>query len=144
MSRADRVAVRDAAREIEVLAALLAEVVHLAEDRAVFPGRWAHIAELAREHQTVRRACGGREQAMSCCADDPGQPGSSHSRLKKQAVVTSQGTTRLRAHVDGQDQTIRSRPPRVWARPRLLSVEQVIERIEDLRSLIPERVPGDG
>jgi len=35
-------------------------------------------------------------------------------------------------------------PRWVWARPRLLSVEQVIERIEDLRSLIPEQVPGDG
>ena len=56
MSRRDRVAVGDAAQEIESLAALLAEVVKLAEDRAVFPGRWAHIAELAMEHQVVRRA----------------------------------------------------------------------------------------
>lgn len=52
----DRVAVEDAAQEIEALAALLAEVVQLAEDRAVFPGRWAQIAELAREHQVVQRA----------------------------------------------------------------------------------------
>ena len=56
MSRADRVAVGDAAQETDALAALLAEVVQLAEDRAVFPGRWAHIAELAREHEIVRRA----------------------------------------------------------------------------------------
>lgn len=56
MSRADRVAVGDAAQEIESLAVLLAEVVQLAEDSGVFPGRWAHIAELAREHQVVRRA----------------------------------------------------------------------------------------
>ncbi|HJT04949.1 MAG TPA: hypothetical protein VJ757_15175 [Pseudonocardiaceae bacterium] len=56
MSRADRLAVGDAAQEIEALAVLLAEVVQLAEDHAVFPGRWAHIAELAREHQVVRRA----------------------------------------------------------------------------------------
>ena len=56
VSRADRVAVGDAAQEIESLAALLAEVVLLAEDRAVFPGRWVHIAELAREHQVVRCA----------------------------------------------------------------------------------------
>jgi hypothetical protein len=48
--------VGDAAQEIEALAALLAEVVQLAEDRAVFPGRWAHVAELAREHQL----CGTR------------------------------------------------------------------------------------
>jgi hypothetical protein len=32
----------------------------------------------------------------------------------------------------------------VWAHPRLLSVEQVVKRIEDLRSLIPEQVSGDG
>jgi len=56
VSRADRVAVGDAAQETDALAALLAEVVQLAEDRAVFPGRWAHIAELAREHEIVRRA----------------------------------------------------------------------------------------
>ncbi len=56
MSRADRLAVGDAAQEIEALAVLLAEVVQLAEDSGVFPGRWAHIAELAREHQVVRRA----------------------------------------------------------------------------------------
>lgn len=30
--------------------------LQLAEERAVWPGRWAHIAELAREHQVVRRA----------------------------------------------------------------------------------------
>jgi hypothetical protein len=63
---------------------------------------------------------------------------------QKQAVLTSQDTTRLQAYVDGQDQAIRSRPPGVGAHPRLLSVEQVIERIEELRSLIPERVAGDG
>ena len=56
MNRAGRTAASDAAQEIEALAALLAEVVQLAEDRAVFPGRWAHVAELAREHQVVRRA----------------------------------------------------------------------------------------
>jgi hypothetical protein len=59
-------------------------------------------------------------------------------------VVTSQATTRPRVHVDGEDQTNSIRPHWVWLRPRLLSVEQVIQRIEDLRSLIPERVAGDG
>jgi len=78
---------------------------------------------------------------MSCCADCAGP---SCSRLYKRSVVTCQGTTRLRAHVDGADRTMGIRPWWVWARPRLLSVEQVIERIEDLRSLIPEQVPGDG
>jgi hypothetical protein len=59
-------------------------------------------------------------------------------------VVTSQCISRLCVHVDGGDQTISIRPSVVWACPRLLSVEQVIERIEDLRSLIPEQVPEDG
>jgi hypothetical protein len=56
VNRAGRAAASDAAQQIEALAALLAEVVQLAEDSGVFPGRWAHIAELAREHQVVRRA----------------------------------------------------------------------------------------
>ncbi|HEX8935805.1 MAG TPA: hypothetical protein VF788_16810 [Pseudonocardiaceae bacterium] len=56
MSPAGRAAVGDAVMEIEALAALLAEVVKLAGDRAVFPGRWAHIAELAMGHNSVRRA----------------------------------------------------------------------------------------
>jgi hypothetical protein len=80
---------------------------------------------------------------VSCCADCAGQRGSPCSPLHKRSVVTSQGTTRLRVHVDGADRTISSRSPRVWAGPRLLSVEQVIERIEALRSLIPEQVPDD-
>jgi hypothetical protein len=46
----------DPAAEIEVLAALLAEVVELAGDRAMFPSRWIEVAELAMEHDSVRRA----------------------------------------------------------------------------------------
>jgi hypothetical protein len=38
------------------LAALLADVVVLAGTSAVFPGRWALIAELALEHDSVRTA----------------------------------------------------------------------------------------
>jgi hypothetical protein len=38
------------------LAALLAEVVVLAGTSAVFPSRWALIAELALEHDSVRTA----------------------------------------------------------------------------------------
>jgi hypothetical protein len=56
VSPAGRVVVGDAAQELEALAALLAEVVKLARDHAVFPGRWAHIAELAMGHHSVRRA----------------------------------------------------------------------------------------
>jgi hypothetical protein len=56
MSELGRAAAGDAAQEIEELAALLAEVVQLAGNRAVFPGRWAHIAELAMGHHSVRRA----------------------------------------------------------------------------------------
>jgi hypothetical protein len=56
VSPAGRAAVGDAVMEIEALAALLAEVVKLAGDRAVFPGRWAYIAELAMGYSSVRRA----------------------------------------------------------------------------------------
>jgi hypothetical protein len=44
------------ATEVAELAALLAEVVVLAGQRAVFPGRWACIAELAIEYPSVRAA----------------------------------------------------------------------------------------
>ena len=46
----------DPATEIAVLAELLAEVVVMAGQRAVFPGRWQHVAELAMEHHSVRVA----------------------------------------------------------------------------------------
>jgi hypothetical protein len=42
--------------EVAELAALLAQVVELAADRAVFPSRLQVIAELATEHDSVRRA----------------------------------------------------------------------------------------
>lgn len=42
--------------ELEALAALLAEVVALADKRAIFPARWAAIAEMAMGHDSVRRA----------------------------------------------------------------------------------------
>ncbi len=42
--------------ETEALAALLAEVVELAGNRAVFPSSWELIAELAMGHESVRRA----------------------------------------------------------------------------------------
>jgi hypothetical protein len=48
--------------EVEALAVLLAEVVKLAEDRAMFPGRFALIAELALNHKSVRRALRGENQ----------------------------------------------------------------------------------
>jgi hypothetical protein len=46
----------DLPAEVAELAALLAEVVELAEDRAVFPSRLQVIAELATEHDSVRQA----------------------------------------------------------------------------------------
>jgi hypothetical protein len=46
----------DLPAEVAELAALLAEVVELAADRAVFPSRLQVIAELATEHDSVRRA----------------------------------------------------------------------------------------
>lgn len=39
--------------EVYALAGLLAEVVELAGNRAMFPGRWEQIAELALEHKSV-------------------------------------------------------------------------------------------
>lgn len=56
MNPAGPLAARDVVQEIDAFAALVAELIQFAEDRAVFPGRWVHIAELAREHQVVRRA----------------------------------------------------------------------------------------
>jgi hypothetical protein len=50
----------DFAGEIEALATLLAEVVELSGHRAMYPGRLELIAELARGHESVRRAL--REQ----------------------------------------------------------------------------------
>ena len=46
----------DLAGEVVALAALLAELVHLAGQRAVYPGRWEQLAELALEHASVRAA----------------------------------------------------------------------------------------
>ncbi|HEX6402591.1 MAG TPA: hypothetical protein VF003_05435 [Pseudonocardiaceae bacterium] len=46
----------DLAGEVAALAELLAEAVQLAGQRAVFPGRWEQIAELAMEHPSVRAA----------------------------------------------------------------------------------------
>ncbi|MGH3548331.1 MAG: hypothetical protein ACRDQU_09510 [Pseudonocardiaceae bacterium] len=44
----------DLTTEVEALAELLAEVVMLAADRAVFPSRLAVVAELAMEYDSVR------------------------------------------------------------------------------------------
>jgi hypothetical protein len=44
------------ATEVAALAALLAEVVQLADTSALFPSRWALLAELALEHGSVRAA----------------------------------------------------------------------------------------
>jgi len=74
----------DLGHEVQALAELLAEVVQLAANPAIFPGRWAEVAELAMEHDSVRHAL------------------------------------------------------------RVLSVEQVIAGIENLRELIPGRVADDG
>jgi len=81
---------------------------------------------------------------VSCCANCAGKQGRSCSRLRKRGVVTSPGTTQLRVRFAGEDQTIGIRAHQVQVKPLLLTVDKVIERIEDLRSLIPEQVPGDG
>lgn len=46
----------DLTAEVAALAALLVEVVELAADSAVFPSRLQVVAELALEHDSVRRA----------------------------------------------------------------------------------------
>lgn len=46
----------DLAAEVAALADLLAEVVRLAGDSAVFPSQWARVAALAVEHESVRAA----------------------------------------------------------------------------------------
>jgi hypothetical protein len=46
----------DLAGEVAALADLLAEVVQLAGQHAMYPGRWAQIAELALEYDSVRAA----------------------------------------------------------------------------------------
>jgi hypothetical protein len=51
------------ATEVAALAGLLAEVVMLAGQSAIFPGRWETVAELAIEHQSVRAALLAEEHA---------------------------------------------------------------------------------
>lgn len=46
----------DLAAEVAALAALLADVVQIAQGSAIFPGQWAELAELALEHASVRAA----------------------------------------------------------------------------------------
>jgi hypothetical protein len=46
----------DPATEVTALAELLAEVVHLARQRAVYPGQWEHVADLAMDYPSVRAA----------------------------------------------------------------------------------------
>lgn len=55
----------DSATEVTALAALLAEVVELAGQRAMFPSRWALIAELALEHDSVRAALRAEQTATA-------------------------------------------------------------------------------
>jgi hypothetical protein len=51
----------DPATEVTALAELLGEVVVLAGQRAVFPGRWKYVAELAMEHPSVRAALAAKD-----------------------------------------------------------------------------------
>ena len=59
----DRSAPPDLATEVTALAELLTEVVHLARQRAVYSGRWQHVADLAMEHHSVRAALTETEDA---------------------------------------------------------------------------------
>ena len=64
----------DLAEEVAALAALLADVVQLAGQRAVFPDRWELIAELALEHASVRAALQAEENNGSAPLWDDSAP----------------------------------------------------------------------
>jgi hypothetical protein len=49
----------DLTTEVAALAELLAQVVHLTRQRAIFPSQWEQVAELALEHASVRAALAG-------------------------------------------------------------------------------------
>ena len=53
------------ATKVAALAALLAEVVQLADTSALFASRWAQLAELALEHDSVRAALRAQETDRS-------------------------------------------------------------------------------
>ena len=62
----------DLATEVAALAALLAEAVQLAGTSALFPSRWALLAELALEHDSVRAALRAEQTgAAPLDADSP-------------------------------------------------------------------------
>ena len=63
----------DLAVEVAALAALLAEVVQLADTSALCPSRWAQPTELALEHDIVREALGADQTGRSAprTADTP-------------------------------------------------------------------------
>lgn len=70
--------VADPPTEVAALAALLAEVVELAGQRAVFPSRWALIAELALEHDSVRAALRAEHTGSALLDDDSPPSGIDH------------------------------------------------------------------
>jgi hypothetical protein len=59
----------DLATEVAALAALLAEVVELADNNALFPSRWTQLAELALEHGSVRAALQADQTGSSAPRD---------------------------------------------------------------------------
>jgi len=63
----------DLATEVAALATLLAQVVELADNSALFPSRWAQLAELALEHGSVRAALQADQTSRSAprTADTP-------------------------------------------------------------------------
>jgi len=82
-AQSGRSAPRDAdlATEIAALAALLAEVVELAADNALFPSRWALIAELALAHDSVRAVLQAENTASA-------PPGATTPPLTVERIVT--------------------------------------------------------
>lgn len=68
----------DLATEVAALAALLAEVVEVAGNSAVFPSRWELIAELALEHDSVRAALRAEQNGSAPLDSDSPSSGIEH------------------------------------------------------------------
>jgi hypothetical protein len=124
----------DPATEVEALAALLAEVVELAGERAVFPGRWAQVAELA---VGVRRAPGDRivrphrvRPVYDRWRDVVGTHIPDGCRVEQVEVDRDRGALRCRLHQRGVViGLLRVRPP--------LSPEHIGRQLEQLRDPLP-------
>jgi hypothetical protein len=86
----------DLATEVAALATLLAEVVKLAGNSAVFSSRWELIAELALEHDSVRAALRAEQTGAAPLAADSPPSGIEHiiAQLDQLRDLTGDGHAR--------------------------------------------------